>query len=1151
MKNSSLQQLIGTELADRYRVDSLIGVGGMGAVFRATGLEGGEALALKIVLPDRLADGGTIVPRFLREARLAARIEHPHVVRTLDFGRWGPDRDRYYLAMELVHGLPLGALADLPLPPGVWVGLMCQLLEALAHVHARGILHRDIKPDNILVVRDADGRLALKVTDFGVAAALGEATSTRLTVEGGAVGTPAYMAPEQALAVCMPGPPLDLYPVGVVLYRLVSGRLPFDGPMTRVMYAKVTEDPPLAEARDGSALPVAMSQAITRLLARQPEDRYAMAADVLADLRPLACEPVVDGAAWAACGGSVVTHEDDVPTALVVPVPPRPRVQREVPLWGRATEFSLLEGLADEAEAGEGRIVVITGDAGIGKSRLLEEFAVGLAEAGRFHLLRSVFHNSAGGLESLRTSVDRLLGTSGRPRGEVVVIVREWMRRYGDDDEQEIAELVEFLRPPPRVGSASEGASLRSRQFALLLRQIRRVARVRPLMMAVDDFDLAGEDAAALLEYLLFECAYEPFPFLLVSTSRSGSRSRRFEEGLVRSDRFEGISRHTLPLGPVPADALAEGLATAEGLDVPAAKAVARRSGGNPLFAIQLARAGDAGLSSTRTETTTGSAVELPAPLRRVLEATLAEKLAGADSPAELRDLLVRLAILGDLVELSLLEAMLEGEPAGERLDDHLDALLDLGVLVEEIEGRTERIGFAQALTRDALVVGLAPRKGRRLHRRAAEVGIATRADAGPIGDHLEAAGDVPAAVEYWLRAMSEENAAGNFGRGLAWGQRALAELSRSDPRWAQAAIRLGRLLLDVGDLVAAERLLLPVLDDPNVDVALEGGDVLGEVFENRGAGERWASLVQRLGVMEDRAGPPGLRALGRARALWFNTRVQPVEARAAALAALDGAERDWEIQRGTQRLAFAAMIGGDMVEARRAARLSVEHARDRSYLRARALRALTIVAGNSDDGEGALAAAEEELALVRRTGQAARLAIALGDVGYALEILGRVQEAGETHQACIRAARQLGLEGPALYAEFRLLGLDLAHSVSEPVTQARIHSFADRAERAGLELLALARRPMLAWLASGEGRLREAYEELVELDFLDRFPRFHYLGECLQGIGVRLAAGARGRDEELVAPARETLERGAIYWEGVGNLRRAGQCRELMEGLG
>ena len=1145
MKNESLQRLIGTTLADRYAVDSLIGVGGMGAVFRATG-DAGEQVALKIVLPDRLADGGTIVPRFLREARLAARIEHPHVVRTLDFGRWGERRDRYYLAMELVDGLPLGALVDLPLPAGVAVALMCQLLEALAHVHAREILHRDIKPDNLLVVREPDGRLVIKVTDFGVAAALGEATSTRLTVEGGAVGTPAYMAPEQALAVCMPGPPLDLYPVGVVLFRLLSGRLPFDGPMTRVMYAKVTEDPPLPDAHDGSALPTPLVEAIRRLLARQPEDRYAMAADVLADLRPLAVDPVLEAPAWLECGGRVSTPQDDVATTLDAPppAPPRARVERQSPLWGRGGELAALEAVAEEAEAGEGRIVVIAGEAGLGKSRLLEELAVRMGESGRFHLLRCAFHGSSGGLESFRASVDRLLGSAGRPRAEVVAIAREWLRRHGESDDDEVEELVSFLRPPVR-DQASEGASLRSRHFALLLRMMRRIARVRPLLVAVDDFDHGGEDSAALLEYLLFECGYEPFPMLMLATTRGGNRSRRFEQGLARTDRFEGISRHVLPLKPVGLEALAAGLAATEGLSTEAATAVARRSGGNPLFAIQLARAGEAAITLTRTDTFTGSALELPAPLRRVLETSLAEKLATAEGSDQLRDLLVRLAILGDRVELPLLEAMLQGEPAEDLLDDHLDALLDLGVLTEEVDGRTERIGFAQGLTRDALLAGLSSRRGRRLHRRAASVRVELGSHAGPIGDHLEAAGDATAAVEHWLRAMSEENAAGNFARGLAWGRRALAELDRSDPRWARAAIRLGRLLLDVGDLDAAEELLEPVLEDADVDLALEGGDVLCEVLENRAAGERWTALVERLGGLESRAGPPGLRALGRARSLWFNTQVRPAEAMAAARAALEGAVKDWEIQRGAQRMAFAGMISGDMETARAAARTSVEHAGERSYLRARALRTLTIVAGNSDDGPGALAAAEEELELVRRSGQATRLAIALGDVGYALEILGETERARESHAASMRAARQVGLEGPALYAEFRLLALELTHGDPDTVTAERIEAFADRAEAAGLELLALARRPMLAWLACSSGRPLAAYEELVELEFLERFPRFHYLGECLQGIGVRLA--------EVGEPeaARQTLDRARAYWEGVGNRRRAAECGELAEGVG
>ncbi len=1007
---ASLQQLVGSRLADRYWVDSLIGAGGMGAVYKATGPAG--EVALKIVLPDRLADGGTIVPRFLREARLAARIEHAHVVRTLDFGRWGPDRDRYYLAMELVDGLPLGDLMDLPLPVGVSVALMCQLLEALAHVHAREILHRDIKPDNLLVVRGSDGRLTIKVTDFGVAAALGEATSTRLTVEGAAVGTPSYMAPEQALAVCMPGPPLDLYPVGVVLFRLVSGRLPFDGPLTRVMFAKVTEDPPLATAPDGSALPAGLVVAIRKLMARQPEDRYAMAADVLADLRPLACAAELDGLAWSTCGGRVPNAEDEVPTTLDQRLPaPRPKVARESTLWGRDEELAQLEAIAEEAEAGEGRIVLIRGDAGLGKSRLLEELAVRMGESGRFHLLRAAFCGSAGGLESFRGSVDRLLGSAGRPRAEVEAIAREWLRRHGETDEDEVAELLAFLRPPPGA-AASEGASLRSRQFALILRMLRRIGRARPVLVAVDDFDFGGEDSAALVEYLLFECGYEPFPLLFVATGRGGSRSRAFEEGLGRTDRFEGIGRHVLPLRPMRVDALTTGLEQTEGLTSDAAEAVARRSGGNPLFAIQLARAGEAAATLTRADSLTGSALDLPAPLRRVLEASLTEKLSGAREPEQLRDLLLRLAILGDRVEVSLLEEMLDGEPAGRQLDDHLDALLDLGVLTEEADGRVEWIGFAQQLTRDALLAGLSGRRSRRLHRRAAEVRIALDSDAGPIGDHLDAAGDRPAAVEQWLRAMSEENAAGNFGRGLAWGRLALEGLARTDPRWAPAAIRLARLLLDVGDLDAAEELLAPVLDDADVDLALEGGDVLCEVLENRGAGERWTALVERLGALEERAGPAGLRALGRARALWFNTQVRPAEAMAASRAALEGAVKDWEIQRGAQRMAFAGMIGGDMATAREAAQLSVEHARDRSYLRARALRTLTIVAGNSDDGPGALAAAEEELELVRRSGQSTRLAIALGDLGYALEICGEIERAREAHAGSMRAARQMGAGG-------------------------------------------------------------------------------------------------------------------------------------------
>jgi len=1140
----ALDDLPGTVLADTWRLGPLLGAGGMGAVFAATHEISGEHAALKIVLPDKLDDGGSLLPRFLREARLASRIHHPHVVRVVSTGRWGPDRDRYYLAMEKVDGLSLGDLVDAPLSEGAIVGIACQILEALGHVHARNILHRDVKPDNVLVARDAGGALHCKVTDFGIAAAVGEATSTRLTQEGAAIGTPAYMAPEQAMAVTLDAPQVDLYGVGVLLFRMVTGRLPFEGSLTRVMFAKVTEDPPEPLRRDGSALPAPLAAAIRKLMARKPEHRYGFAADALVDLRPLAEPPTLDDAGWREAGGrgerahGAPNELGSAPTLAVAGfvAPPPDEI-----LWGREPDFAALEALAAEAEEGVGRVAVVFGAPGIGKSRLVESFAVGLAESGRFRVLRSSFHAAAGGLESLRAGVDRLFGTGGRSREQVADVVREFLRQAGDDDEAEAAELVAFLRPA--ATDVIDGAAARGRRFALILRLLRRIARQRPVLVVVDDVHAGGSDSAAFIEYVLFEADFEPLPLLFLATSRVGARAREFSEGFGRSDRFEGQGRRTLQLGPIPTWAMVEGLVRDRGLPRAEATTIAARSDGNPLFAQHL-QEGDAETLPTSPRTVTGSSTELPSSLRRVLEASLQEKFSEARDPDALRDVLLRLAVLGSRADVELLEGMLEGEPAAAAVDDHLDALLDFGLIEELASGRSELLAFTQGLMRDALLGGASRRRLRKLHRRAAEVrkGHDAEAMAGLIGEHLAAAGEDAEAISWWLRGMGREVAAGDVGRGARWGQQALDAMGAEDPRAVATATELGRLHLDAADLDAAIAALEPVLQGRDVDAAMVAGDVLGEVFENRGDGERWRSVLDRMEALEEDASPVGRRALGRARSLWLNTQVAPIEGRAAAEASLVGATPGLETQRGAQRLAFACMLSGDATASEAAARLSLKHAGDSPAMRARSLRTLALALGSGGKLDEAIALAREELALVRRTGQQARVPIALADLGFALGAADDFAGARAQFEESLRTARRLGMEGTARYAEFQVITVDLADGRTEGIEEA-VNRYTATAVESGITLVALARQPVLAWLAANEGRADDAVALLRELDFMRGYPVFHHVGHCLEGVGRRLM-GLPGANAEAVVVLREA----AAFWDRASNPFQAARCRGYLE---
>src|SRR5579884_3069052 len=213
----------------RYRVRARVGAGAFGTVYRAHYPKLDRVVALKVLHAEILATPG-VRERFQREARAAARMLHPNIVPVYDTGR---DGDHCYIASAFVVGRTLSRLADgKPVEPRRAVTLVVQLLDALAYAHAQGVLHRDVKPDNCLV--DKHDRFYL--TDFGLAGPLGT-EGTRMTRDGAVMGTPAYMAPEQALgALRGVGPAADQYAAGVVLYELLCGRVPFDGTAPILLY---------------------------------------------------------------------------------------------------------------------------------------------------------------------------------------------------------------------------------------------------------------------------------------------------------------------------------------------------------------------------------------------------------------------------------------------------------------------------------------------------------------------------------------------------------------------------------------------------------------------------------------------------------------------------------------------------------------------------------------------------------------------------------------------------------------------------------------------------------------------------------------------------------------------------------------------------
>ena len=257
-----------TTLGGRYRIGPLIAQGGMGTVYRGSDDVLGRDVAIKI-LDDELAGNPEFIERFRREARNAALLLHQNIAGIFDYGN---DDGRWYIVMELVEGDDLAARLDreVRLPWREVAGLGTQVAAALGHAHARCVVHRDVKPANIVITPAGEA----KVTDFGIALAF--RSTTNLTATGSVVGTPSYLAPEQAQGE-RAGPPADQYALGVVLFEALTGTKPFTAE-SNLDLALAHVSAPVPDPRDrGAELPEALADVVTTAMRKQPGARYASA----------------------------------------------------------------------------------------------------------------------------------------------------------------------------------------------------------------------------------------------------------------------------------------------------------------------------------------------------------------------------------------------------------------------------------------------------------------------------------------------------------------------------------------------------------------------------------------------------------------------------------------------------------------------------------------------------------------------------------------------------------------------------------------------------------------------------------------------------------------------------------------------------------
>ncbi len=489
----------------RHGVRRFLGEGAKKRVYLARDEKIDRDVAVAIVKIEGL--DAQAVARVQREAQAMGRLgDHPHIVAIYDVG---DEEGRPYFVGQHMAGGGLDALA-LPLPTDRVLEITKGVCRGLAHAHARGVVHRDLKPGNVWLA--ADG--AAKIGDFGLAVALDR---SRMTVQGTLVGTVAYMAPEQALGAD-PTPRADLYALGATLYELVTGRPPFLGDAPTAVISQHINQPPVAPSWLTEHCPPDLEELILRLLAKDPEQRPASAEEVLAALER------VDPAQ-----GSAPHSESHV----------LERLARGV-FVGRERELERLRGAFDEALAGRGSMVILVGEPGIGKTRATQELETYARMRGAQVLWGRAYEGAGAPAYWPWTQVGNQYASANdltqvqpdmQGKGPVLAVLFPWLR-----------EQPNFVEPEQLL----DAEAAQFRLFDAYATFVRAMANRTPLVIALDDLHWADKPSLLLLQHVARELGR--MRVLVVCTYRDTdlSRTHPLSEALATLNREAGFQRVVL-----------------------------------------------------------------------------------------------------------------------------------------------------------------------------------------------------------------------------------------------------------------------------------------------------------------------------------------------------------------------------------------------------------------------------------------------------------------------------------------------------------------------------------------------------------------------------------------------------------------------------
>jgi tetratricopeptide (TPR) repeat protein len=708
----------GMVLRQRYRLDSEIGRGGMGIVYRATDLELMREVAVK-VLPETTSSSDAR-QRLIREARAAASLNHPHIISVHDVGE---AEGMPFFVMELVHGPSLAQSRPTDFARIVEIG--SQICTALEHAHTNSIVHRDLKPENVLLSTSTSSTM-VKLADLGLAL---PSYAARISRVGLIVGTAAYMAPEQALGQTVDGR-TDLYALGVLLYELTTGRVPFKGddPLAVVsQHVHASVVPPRVLRPD---MPRALEAVILRLLAKDPDGRFATAADTLAALRG-SLEP--DNG----------TSSETADAIAMLDALSRGR------LVGRAVELAEVRELWRRAREGRGHAVLLSGEPGAGKTRLAREVTVQAA-------LDSAVVLTGGCYEYEATT----------PYLPFVEAFRRWVREEKDDEALramlgESARQITKLAPEieSRLGACETCPALPPHEERLLFFDavadvFARLAKKNGLLFYADDLHWADRGTFWLLGHLLRQLRSERVLIVGAYRETELDRAHPLAKSLVDWNRERLVTRIALRRFDQQETSEQLGALLGESVSGDFANAVHRETEGNPFFVEEVLKAlidkGSVRRESGRWKRCDVDELVIPQSVKEAIGSRL-DRVS-----QDCNDVLRAAAVLGKTFTFDELLAT-----AGDQKEDELLDALDEAVGAQLIIAtRNDAFTFTHDKIREVLYEELNPIRRRRLHRHAAEAfekrSTTSHCAVEKLAHHYILAGDYEKGLNYAKQAAAE-----------------------------------------------------------------------------------------------------------------------------------------------------------------------------------------------------------------------------------------------------------------------------------------------------------------------------------------------------------------------------------------------------------